>query len=325
MLHVLILADIEGIVGVYDLLDRAEVSHLYSEEIRVYVNTLLRNNIERITVCDAHNKGNMINYSVITDNGRNSKRVTLISQTSQISFAEHYDFAIMVGYHGMGGKLGILAHTYRNDIKSIKIIDEKKATSLSIGEVEVDARWLGSKGIPVVLVTGDSEAIQEANHFNSYRHVCCVKSIFEITQIDKIHYYKKLTQSVEAAIKLNKELCLSYDSNKIAVDFINADVVALLAKAGFGHDGNRLVFDNCASFIDCLEELYDALAIANHSIMVTNLEFLKEIRKLVSTLNKEDIVNSEIGALLNHNLITLDEFSRSRIFEKVKQILSEVN
>ena len=139
-----------------------------------------------------------------------------------MSFEEPYDFAIMVGYHGMGGQLGIFPHTYRFDIKEILV------NGTPIGEVEVICRWLGSHGVPVILVTGDREATYEANYYNPYRTTCCTKNLFQSEFICHQLLYEKLLCSIDVALKLEKNLCLSHDTCIVTVEFYKPDVVGML-------------------------------------------------------------------------------------------------
>ena len=167
-MHGLILADIEGIIGVNDFISDAENSKiLYTREVKVYIDALLKNGVEKITVCDGHNRGDMILPDIASQN------IKLVSMIGNISFDENYDFAILVGFHGMGESPGVLSHTLRFDFKRVY------ANDMPIGEVEIYTRWLGSNGVPVVLVTGDREAVYEANCYNIYRAVCCVKSLYQ--------------------------------------------------------------------------------------------------------------------------------------------------
>lgn len=81
----------------------------------------------------------------------------------------------------MNGSSGILPHTLRFNFQQISIFSDKLKSYIPIGEVEIYIRWLGSKGIPVLLVSGDREAAYEGNCFNPYRETFCVKSLFEVT------------------------------------------------------------------------------------------------------------------------------------------------
>jgi len=112
-MHGLIFADIEGIAGIWDLNDTDRCKDLYTKEIQVYIDALIENGVEKITVCDAHDEGDMILDSVV------SKNVRLISNSKNLSFVgEQYDFALLVGLHGMEGSTTIRA-VHLNFIKSL--------------------------------------------------------------------------------------------------------------------------------------------------------------------------------------------------------------
>ena len=51
--------------------------------------------------------------------------------------------------------------------------------------------------------------------------------------------------------------------------------------------------------------------------------FLKEVRKLTECISKEDLAESEIGSLLNNNLLFLDQVSKDKIMLWLKAIASK--
>jgi D-amino peptidase len=64
---------------------------------------------------------------------------------------------MFVAYHAKAGTLrGIMAHTYTDKIFSLKFND------IEVGEIGTDAAIAGYFGIPVVMVTGDKAACDEA-------------------------------------------------------------------------------------------------------------------------------------------------------------------
>lgn len=68
-----------------------------------------------------------------------------------------FDAAMLVAYHAKAGTLrGIMAHTYTGKVFSLKFND------IEVGEIGADAAIAGYFGIPVVMVTGDREACDEA-------------------------------------------------------------------------------------------------------------------------------------------------------------------
>ena len=321
MTHALIMADIEGIAGIYNLTDNEKAGKLYTQEIEVYIKALSESGVKRITICDAHNEGNMINPEIIKEYNVGSRSINLVSQAKNIPLDEKYDFAFMVGYHGMEGSPGIIPHTYRFDIKEITVWDNNRKANIPIGEVETDARWLGSHGIPVILVTGDREAVYEANCFNSYRMTCCTKSAFQTKMPDKTFIHKKLAQSVKLAVELERELCISQDNDEVAVEFYNLDILNALSDKGGTRKDNRIIFKSCADFVNNLDLVIDDLVKISKATWDANAAFLKEVRQLVKSLRKEDVINSEIGPLLSGSLMTLDGASRDKIKVTIKEMV----
>ena len=64
-----------------------------------------------------------------------------------------FDAAFMIGYHSMSGTpSGLLAHTYIGSV-----VREWRLNSIAVGEVQMNAAVLGSFGVPVALVVGNSD------------------------------------------------------------------------------------------------------------------------------------------------------------------------
>lgn len=68
-----------------------------------------------------------------------------------------FDAAMFVAYHAKAGTLrGVMAHTYTGSVFSLKFND------IEVGEIGADAAITGYFGVPVVMVTGDKAACDEA-------------------------------------------------------------------------------------------------------------------------------------------------------------------
>ena len=115
-------------------------------------------------------------------------------------------------------------------------ITQKGTPSYIIGEVEIHCRWLGAHGIPVLFVTGDREAAHEANQFNPYRHVCCVKSYYQTQNAGGKLLTEKLVACVNASMKLDASFCVSHDVDKLILRFHNPDTLTSLAEVGYAMD-----------------------------------------------------------------------------------------
>ena len=305
MSHALILADIEGIVDIRDFMNEVESSKtIYTREVEEYIKALRNNGVKRITVCDTHNAGTMIQPTIL------SKDVNLVSKLQNIRFDNDcYDFAVMVGLHGMSETPGIFPHTLRFDFRHLYVKDKP------IGEVELYCRWLGAHGIPVILVTGDREAAYEANCFNPYRIACCNKSLSQNVLVETKLLYQKLAKHVDIAMSLDFSKCLSLDDDEIKVEFYNLDTVGALAQLGYTSKGERLVFESSVDLMKNIPALINDLNKVGGDFVNANVSFLSEIRQHAKNVSKESIERTGILSLLNKSVITLDSKSRNEILE----------
>lgn len=70
---------------------------------------------------------------------------------------ESFDGMILLGYHSMRGSAGcLLQHTYEPDIKALYI------DGVRCGEIGMETRIAADYGVPLVLITADSEGVHEA-------------------------------------------------------------------------------------------------------------------------------------------------------------------
>jgi D-amino peptidase len=68
-----------------------------------------------------------------------------------------FDALVMVGQHARAGNpRGCLSHTYSRRIRAVRI------NGAEVGEIAIQAALAGEMAVPVVFVSGDSEAVREA-------------------------------------------------------------------------------------------------------------------------------------------------------------------
>lgn len=307
----LILADLEGIFNVYDLDNIQKCQKYYYDELIVYIDALLQNGITNIYVCDVHNQGNLLNEILSAYENVN---LQVISTVASIRFDKRYDFAMLVGFHGMNGSSGILPHTLRFNFQQISIFSDKLKSYIPIGEVEIYIRWLGSKGIPVLLVSGDREAAYEGNCFNPYRETFCVKSLFEANKVSRNLMFQKIYSCVNSALKLDTFACLSEDCDSIYITFIHDDIVEALVKWGYLCKDNHLIFNCCSDLVEGLYPLVNRLIEFDKFTLSINNCFLHELRRVAFSMDKSIFDSSAIGNLLSHyTLYSLDCKTREEI------------
>ena len=318
-MRALILADLEGVSGIDAKTPPEGYCSAYTYEAATCVSELKACGVKEVTVCDIHNEGNLICPETISRIGTVVFRANLVSMVSSLTDVERFDIAMLIGFHGMAGSPGVLPHTLREDFRQM-INVKPGGQEIPIGEVELYCKWLGSFGVPVVLVAGDREAAYEANCFNPYRQACCVKSL---TQDDG--YYRevaalKLASNVRLSLGLDFTKCMSRDSNELAVTFRHHDVGRYLSSMGFATRNEQAIFRSSADFVSRLYELIGCLNRINKEIYKANIEFVNEMRRLAKHVSKEAMTTSEAGRLLTSNLMDLDYKSRAEVLKTMRRL-----
>jgi len=81
-----------------------------------------------------------------------------------------FDALMMIGFHSMAEtKNGLLSHTYTLDMKSLRL------NGILMGEIGLEAAIAGTNGVPLVMVSGDSMAMNEARDLIGDFEEACVK------------------------------------------------------------------------------------------------------------------------------------------------------
>lgn len=118
------------------------------------------NNIDQITVCDAHASGE----NLLVDELETG--VEVIKGTPRKYYMIHgiskeYDVVFFIGYHAMAGtRHAGMEHTYSSaSIYNIRINGQ------NVGESAINAAVAGYYGVPLGLVTGDDLLIAEVKKF----------------------------------------------------------------------------------------------------------------------------------------------------------------
>lgn len=162
-MKVAIIVDLEGASGLSD--DNPNVvrchtieweqhgKYAITKDLMKIVGYLDSLGISEISIFDIHDKGNSILKSEIKFSGVISWYQMMHSLLFDFS---DYCFSIMVGFHGKEDACGFFPHTFRSDIKDLRI------NGKSIGEVETYIEYMEVMGSPVKLVVGDNACSIEA-------------------------------------------------------------------------------------------------------------------------------------------------------------------
>ncbi|HLG16036.1 MAG TPA: M55 family metallopeptidase [Blastocatellia bacterium] len=162
-LKVFISVDMEGVSGVVSSdqtgaggADYNRFRRLMTEETNAAIDGALAAGATEIVVNDSH--GSMRNIEIeqlhppaelISSNVKPMGMMQGIDST--------FDAVIFIGYHAKAGSpVGVLAHTGTGTIADVRV------NGRSVGESGINTYAAGAVGVPVVMVTGDQEAVAQA-------------------------------------------------------------------------------------------------------------------------------------------------------------------
>lgn len=308
-MNVLIIADLEGVAGVYDLNNIEECNELYTEEISVILSALKSQTIYNVTICDVHDCGKNLNQEFLFGPG-----ITFISGVWNLDLSKRYDLALMSGFHGKAGSISFSPHTFRLDIKKMEInkIGE-------VGEIALFMTWLYEYKIPVTLVIGDSAACDEALEIDKNVGVCIVKEVGRIDDIKQKH--KLIIEKVKATIARNNTAIPLVKKEGIKIEFINNDILYYL-KDQWNIDGNQLTFKDSNDFISNLENLCYSLNKIDKFILSRNRDMLYKDYLILSKFPKQIGDDSSINAILKKTMLELSLEDLNEISHFTRKLVS---
>lgn len=177
MKKVFISLDTEGLSGLTSWEemsnDPSAAGKAYIRELNWIIDELFKTapEIEEITLCDSHARGENLPYGVYDD-----PRITMISGYPRQDYMlatldSSYDMLMLVGYHGMiGSKYALMDHSYSAaGLYNIRINGEY------MGEVELNSYYAASLGVPLAFVAGDDILEEELKNTALKPEFVCTK------------------------------------------------------------------------------------------------------------------------------------------------------
>lgn len=164
MKQYMIRCDVEGVSGVvsYAQAEPGQPEHefgqrMFMTDLGAAVEGLLKGGADQITIYDEHYYGRNVDLSALPT----GVSVICGKPPYRLEWAggldSSFDGVVLLGFHSkFGTPGGLLAHSYEPDIRDLRL------NGISVGEIGIEAAVAGDWGVPVVLVTGDSAAIAEA-------------------------------------------------------------------------------------------------------------------------------------------------------------------
>lgn len=157
--------DIEGVAGVVSFTDQAYADGKYYEqakrlltgEINAAIEGLLEAGVEDILISNGHGPG-AVHYETLHPQAKLIHGRPGASHSVRDPIVTQYDAAIMIGQHAMCGTAdGNMNHT-----QSSGSIEYYKLNGQEIGETAQFALYQGALGLPLIFLSGDHAACNEA-------------------------------------------------------------------------------------------------------------------------------------------------------------------
>lgn len=287
---VLLVVDMEGCCGIYDLKKIGDCRQKMIDEVDFVISVLNKLGYDNISVLDCHNDGMTLSKYCQENN------IHFINHLWSFSNSSPYSCAFLIGFHGMAGTGGYFPHTVRPDIESIYLGNE------CIGEVSLVINWLGYYNIPVLYISGDQTIEYE---LHDYHGVFCEtkrKASRESSLEDKKF---QIEQSITLSLNCPRTTC--YSDQQITVEIRNSDYYIFIPKEEFVCKENGICFENTVCMVEKIKLLSSYLNVVAqyHCLRINRLadklklinpELLhqdKRARELLLNVNMCDYTNDD--------------------------------
>jgi len=162
-MKIYILTDMEGITGVVSPDKQAKPGSSGYEEAREFLMSDLNAAVEgaleggasEILIYDMHYYG----LNVLLDKLHPQAKIIMGNPhivPSEMGLNDSFKGMIMIGFHAMAETKGaLLPHTYSYDMKALYL------NGVLVGEIGMEAAIAGIYGVPLIMISGDSKAMEE--------------------------------------------------------------------------------------------------------------------------------------------------------------------
>jgi D-amino peptidase len=175
---VYISADMEGITGMVDAQDVQPPGRDYehgrvmmTEDVNAAVRGAFAAGATDVLVNDAHGPMRNILHDYLDPRARlikgGGKRMGMIE-----GLDDAFDAALCVGYHSRAGALGVLSHSFMGHEIEDMWLDDRP-----VGEIGMVHATAAALGVPVLMVSGDDAACDEAEKWDGSVQTVAVKNV----------------------------------------------------------------------------------------------------------------------------------------------------
>lgn len=285
--NILIIIDLEGIIGVNDMEDTSENELLLEKEIDCILNSLKGG--ESVYLCYDHNDG------ILPNHNKYKNRVRIIQKVNNINFQIRYRGAFLIGFHDKASGNGKFAHTYRDEIEGVFINNKE------LGEIELIKNLLDYYNIPLLLVSAEKSVVKNLNY------KCVYHEIDRHQEIEK--NYTELNERIRQTCSQEGDRGVYADEKVIVV--YRKHVLESCKKYNLKL---RSIFKDTLDFFSYLEKLHIPL----NKILTKRIESLWEDllknkpsdRSQINNIVIEEILSKSISDVSIKELVYLNEYFR---------------
>ena len=199
-MRVIVGTDIEGVAGVVSFENQAYATGVYYEEARslltaeinAAVDGLVEIGVDDILVMDGHGPGG-VKFSELHPAAKLLHGRPLSPRKARSKIIETYDAAIMIGQHSMAG----IGHGTLNHTQSSRTVEGYTLNGVPIGEIAQFALYHGAMGVPLIFLSGDDAACEEAQD--------CVEGIVTVAVKKGLSRTSAISLSREMSHRLIRE------------------------------------------------------------------------------------------------------------------------
>lgn len=155
---------------------------------------------EEVIVWDNHGRGCSLDYDMLDERCKIAIGATVGTRYPVLD--DSFSGVLFIGYHAMASNgEAVLAHTY----SSLKY-QHIKVDGVELGEVGIDGAIAGSKGVPVIFVSGDDKCVAEAKEILPWIETVETKQSFAYTRIISKHPKAVLNEIYDGVKKAVKRI-----------------------------------------------------------------------------------------------------------------------
>ncbi len=209
-MKVIMMTDLEGVAGVVSFTDQAfgtgkyyeQAKKLLTGEVNAAVEGMIEEGVEEVLVVDGHGAGGVV-YEELRSPAKLLHGRPFPWGKIRKEVISRYDATVMIGQHAMAGvERGNLNHT-----QSSATVEYYKLNGKFIGEIGQWALCCGALDVPMIFLSGDTEACKEAEELINGITTAAVKEGLNrgaAISLAKEDSHKLIKASIKEAIRKHK-------------------------------------------------------------------------------------------------------------------------